>query len=160
MTNLPDVKPVSNFILMEELHRRPALWIHPMAQLGSPEQQRVNVLLGCWQLTALGTAPSLGWVGSSKLADHKELLTAGYVIPLAIRKDFHTVLWLSLITVVGLPIGPVGIDQYFPSGVGELPLCGDVIHAQVSILFLGSDHLCHGLILSCRAWEGQLFLML
>ena len=77
--------------------------------------------------------------GSSKLADHEELLTAGYVIPLALRIDFHTVLWLSIIAVVGLPTGPVGIDQYFPSGVGEPPLRGDVIHAQVSIPFVGSD---------------------
>ena len=101
--------------------------------------------VGSSQLWAL-PLPWGGW-GSSKLADHKELLTAGYVIPLAIRRDFHTVLWLSLITVVGLPTGPVGIDQYFPSGVSEPPLRGDVIHAQVSMLVLGSDQLCHGLVL-------------
>ena len=64
--NLPDVKPVSNFILREEFHRRPGLWPHPVAQWGSCEQQRVTFLLGCWQLTALGTAPSLGWVGELK----------------------------------------------------------------------------------------------
>ena len=64
--NLPDVKPVSNFILREEFHRRPGLWPHPVAQWGSREQQRVTFLLGCWQLTALGTAPSLGWVGELK----------------------------------------------------------------------------------------------
>ena len=66
LRNLPDVKPVSNFILREEFHRRPGLWPHPVAQWGSCEQQRVTFLLGCWQLTALGTAPSLGWVGELK----------------------------------------------------------------------------------------------
>ena len=139
------------------------MWPYPVAQWGSREQQTVTFLLGCWQLTALGIAPFPGAGGggrSSKLADHEALLTAGYVIPLALRIDFHTVLWLSIIAVVGLPTGPVGIDQYFPTGVGEPPLRGDVIHAQVSILFVGSGQLCHGLILGCRAWGGQLSLSL
>ena len=160
MTNLPDLKLVSSFILREEFHRRPALRPYPVAQWGSREQQRVTFLLGCWQLTALGTAPSLSGWGSSKLADHEELPTAGYIIPLALRMDFHTVLWLSFIAVVGLPSGPVGINQYFPSGVSEPPLRGDVIHAQVSIVFPGSDHLCHSLVLGFRAWGGQLSLSL
>ena len=117
--------------------------------------------VGSSQLWALPPSLGRGEGGrSSKLADHEALLTAGYVIPLALRIDFHTVLWLSIIAVVGLPTGPVGIDQYFPTGVGEPPLRGDVIHAQVSILFVGSGQLCHGLILGCRAWGGQLSLSL
>ena len=96
--------------------------------------------VGSSQLWALPPSLGRGEGGrSSKLADHEALLTAGYVIPLALRIDFHTVLWLSIIAVVGLPTGPVGIDQYFPTGVGEPPLRGDVIHAQVSIPFVGSD---------------------
>ena len=79
--NLPDVKPVANFILREEFHRRPALWPHPVAQWGSCEHQTVTFLLGCWQLTALGTAPFLsgldpGWGVALELTDHEALLTA------------------------------------------------------------------------------------
>ena len=81
VTNLPDVKPVANFILREEFHRRPSLWPHPVAQWGSCKHQMVTFLLGRSQLTALGTAPFLlgldpGLGVASELADHEALLTA------------------------------------------------------------------------------------
>lgn len=90
----------------------------------------------------------------SELADHKALLLAVLVVPLAIGEDLHAVLGLSV--VVGLPRGPVGIDQGLPRWVGELALCRGVGHAQEGDLVLSCHQLLQGLVLSCRAWGGQL----
>lgn len=90
----------------------------------------------------------------SELADHEALLSTRLVVPLAVGEDLHTVLCLAI--VVGLPWGPVGIDQGLPIGVDELALRLGVCHAQESSLVLSCDQLLQSLILSCRARGGQL----
>lgn len=48
----------------------------------------------------------------SELADHQALLPADLVVPLAVGKDLHAVLRAAV--VIGLPRGPVGVDQGLP----------------------------------------------
>lgn len=114
-----------------------------------------HLFIGTLVAHSSGHRPSLP--RGSELADHEAQFSAGLVIPLAIGKDLHTVLCSAAATiVVGLPRGPVGIDQGLPRGVGEIALRLDVSHAQESSLILSCDQLAQGLVLSLRAWGGHL----
>lgn len=59
-----------------------------------------------------GMLAPLSGVGGSELADHEALLSTILVIPLAIGKHLHTILYPT--SIVGLPRDPVGIDQGLP----------------------------------------------
>lgn len=156
------MKTVSYFILREAFHRTPTSGFNPRL-CGEALARRGGSFycdVGSTQVWDLTHWPG-SWVpqcphspGVSELADYEAALAAGLVIPLAVGVDLHTVFCPT--AVVGLPWGPVGVDQGLPCGVGELALGLDVGHAQERSLVLSGDQLSQGLILGCRAWGGQL----
>lgn len=87
-----------------------------------------------------------GGAGCLKLTDYEPSLPTGPVVPLAIHKDFHTV--LPPIFIIGFPLLPVGVCDGIAIQMLKFALCLDVIYPKKYWLFMENNYLLNCSILS------------